>query len=167
MRNSERKREWARAHHAAHRDDPEYRAAARERGRAWYQKNRERAIGNVRRYVAANRDKVLSNKRDYYARRYSADPEYRAQMAQAVNRRRARKAAAGPAHTLAEWRALVESCGGRCFYCHEAKPLTRDHKVPLVRGGSDAIENIAPACRSCNFRKGRKTADEFMALVAA
>ena len=29
-----------------------------------------------------------------------------------------------------------------CAYCGESRPLVRDHKVPLVRGGTNDITNI-------------------------
>jgi 5-methylcytosine-specific restriction endonuclease McrA len=44
---------------------------------------------------------------------------------------------------------------------------TRDHKIPLTRGGSDYIENIALSCGPCNFRKHTKTDTEFRARLAA
>lgn len=82
-------------------------------------------------------------------------------------RRRARALGNGGSHTTREW---IEKCallGNVCIYCGEARPLTRDHKVPLSRGGTDDIGNITPACRSCNTRKGTLTAPEFIALRAA
>ena len=73
------------------------------------------------------------------------------------HRRRARNNAALGSHTTAQWLDLVETHGGRCVYCDEAKPLARDHVIPLARGGSNFIYNIVPACRSCNCSKGAKT----------
>ena len=51
---------------------------------------------------------------------------------------------------------------GCCAYCGESKPLTRDHKIPITRGGTDDITNIVPACMRCNSRKGTRTAREYL-----
>jgi 5-methylcytosine-specific restriction endonuclease McrA len=47
-----------------------------------------------------------------------------------------------------------------CLYCGEhfsRGELTRDHVVPLSKGGRDAWENCVTACLSCNVRKGCHT----------
>jgi 5-methylcytosine-specific restriction endonuclease McrA len=38
--------------------------------------------------------------------------------------------------------------------------LTRDHVVPLSRGGLDTWENTVAACSTCNYRKRNRTPDE-------
>ena len=43
--------------------------------------------------------------------------------------------------------------------------LTKDHVIPISRGGSDAIDNIVGACLTCNKRKHRKTGDEFFEVL--
>jgi 5-methylcytosine-specific restriction endonuclease McrA len=53
----------------------------------------------------------------------------------------------------AQWKALKAAWGG-CAYCGEtAKPLQRDCVLALSRGGRYTLENIVPACRSCNTSK--------------
>jgi 5-methylcytosine-specific restriction endonuclease McrA len=47
-----------------------------------------------------------------------------------------------------------------CLYCgqHCARnELTRDHVVPLSRGGRDVWENVVSACLACNLKKGGRT----------
>lgn len=47
-----------------------------------------------------------------------------------------------------------------CMYCGEhfsRGELTRDHVVPLSKGGRDAWENVVTACLACNVRKGGRT----------
>lgn len=105
----------------------------------------------------SHRDKRLAATRSWR----TAHPEKHAHS-QAI--RRARIAGADGTHTAAQWEALLRSWGG-CAYCGvTGVPLTRDHRVPLRRGGSNDITSIVPACRSCNCRKGTLTEDEFRAL---
>lgn len=47
----------------------------------------------------------------------------------------------------------------RCQYCGE-RADSIDHVVPRSRGGRDAWDNLAAACRPCNTRKRDRTPDE-------
>ncbi len=47
-------------------------------------------------------------------------------------------------------------CGDYLFHCE----LTRDHVVPVSRGGTDTWENVVTACRECNHRKADLLLDE-------
>ena len=59
--------------------------------------------------------------------------------------------------TAAEWREILEKHDHRCTYCgKQLERLTMDHVIPLSRGGHHVRENVVPACRSCNSRKGAK-----------
>ena len=47
-----------------------------------------------------------------------------------------------------------------CLYCGEhyhRTELTRDHVVPVSKGGRDSWENVVSACLHCNVRKGGRT----------
>ena len=41
-----------------------------------------------------------------------------------------------------------------CSYCGEMPAMGADHVIPMVRGGPNTVENLTPACLSCNSRKG-------------
>ncbi len=50
-----------------------------------------------------------------------------------------------------------------CLYCgesHNDGGLTRDHVLPVSRGGLDSWSNVVSACRRCNSRKADRTPDE-------
>ncbi len=50
-----------------------------------------------------------------------------------------------------------------CMYCggeFRESQLTRDHVLPMSRGGKDRWSNVVTACRFCNARKGNKTPEE-------
>ncbi len=50
-----------------------------------------------------------------------------------------------------------------CLYCgreHADKELTRDHVLPISRGGRDIWANVVSSCKRCNTRKGCKTPEE-------
>lgn len=66
-------------------------------------------------------------------------------------------------HTTKEWNELLKKHDFKCYYCGEKmtqeegpKKVTKDHVVPLIKGGTDNISNIVPACKSCNSSKGAK-----------
>ena len=74
--------------------------------------------------------------------------------------RRARKRSAEGSFTNGEWELLKKQYGFTCPCCKKSEPeikLTRDHIVPLSKGGSNYIENIQPLCKSCNSYKHTQT----------
>ena len=57
--------------------------------------------------------------------------------------------------------------GYRCQYCGRHRSqlrgrefLTRDHIIPMSRGGYNAWHNVVTACSPCNNRKGSHLAEE-------
>lgn len=72
-------------------------------------------------------------------------------------------------HTLttAEW-YLIRFCWDfKCAYCGTPeteldKPIEKDCVVPIARQGRYTLENVVPACRTCNASKAGKKADTWM-----
>lgn len=70
-------------------------------------------------------------------------------------RRKAAIVAEAP-FTAEMWLALVERHKNRCHYCKQRRVLTLDHVTPVSKGGKHVEENIVPACKSCNSKKGNR-----------
>lgn len=74
--------------------------------------------------------------------------------------RRARKLNAEGSYTQEEWENKKAQYQYTCPACDKSEPeiqLTADHIVPLIKGGTNYIDNIQPLCQSCNSRKHTKT----------
>lgn len=66
----------------------------------------------------------------------------------------------GLRHTNGEWNMLCKLAEYKCLCCKKGMKqngngnhLTRDHVVPLCKGGTDHISNIQPLCKLCNSLK--------------
>jgi uncharacterized protein YdaU (DUF1376 family) len=88
--------------------------------------------------------------------RWKTKPE----VAQLTRSERLAAARALATHTASEWAFLKALCDNKCVFCgiHEGDliggTICKDHIVPISAGGSDGIENLQPACRECNAKKG-------------
>ena len=112
-----------------------------------------RAIGRAS--LAKHREKRNAASREY-ARRH---PGWRSAK---VRARRAMKYHAEGSHTEAEWESLKAQYDYTCLRCSKHEPeitLTRDHVIPITKGGSDYIANIQPLCHSCNSAKNTQIID--------
>lgn len=143
----------------------------REWMKKWYRNHREEAKQLMRAQRAKNIEHWRARDRAYYRKgRIEKPTRYarklakgrawakrnRAKLTYWTARYRARKLGARGAHSLAEWVARVDLFSWRCFHCGtvlDRKSLTKDHLVPLSRGGSENAENLVPACKSCNSAK--------------
>lgn len=118
-----------------------HRLKMRSKQKTYYTFHKDKIMENVEKWRKSNWDKVLT---------HSAN-------------RRARVKNAEGSHTAGEWELLKIQYGFRCVKCKKQEPeikLTRDHIIPLARGGSNYIENIQPLCGKCNCEKGAKMPEE-------
>lgn len=94
-----------------------------------------------------------------YQRLRAEKPEMLRDRSRGIQQRR-RARMLGVPHTLTEpeWAEIVELFDSRCAYCLRkvARP-EQDHVIAISRGGPHSAENIVPACRRCNGRKGERS----------
>ena len=124
--------------------------AARSRYRKKHPEDKLKIAKRGRRYRQANPEKLKIHKHN----------------------RRARVKGNGGTYTIKERNALFDKQNGICPYCGKplyAKlndPVSIDHKIPIVRGGTNDISNIALAHTSCNKKKHTRTHEEYLEFLA-
>ncbi|MDR6866748.1 5-methylcytosine-specific restriction endonuclease McrA [Microbacterium resistens] len=80
-----------------------------------------------------------------------------------ASRRRARRvAASGSDLTDVQWHRILDAWA-RCAYCGaDGAALQKDCVLPISRGGRYTLENVVPACRSCNASKSNDEVTSWM-----
>jgi 5-methylcytosine-specific restriction endonuclease McrA len=135
----------------------------RQRHKAWRLSNIEYVNARQIRYNAENAEKKRAYSRAYGKTNrtsirikeniaYHAHPE---RFTAKNDRARARKYGAPISDlTASQWREILAAYGYRCVYCdRKMTRLTKDHIIPLSKGGNHSADNVVPACRSCNSSK--------------
>ena len=61
--------------------------------------------------------------------------------------------------------AVYARDGNACVYCRSESDLTIDHRIPVLRGGSNGLGNLQTACRACNAKKRDLTHKEYLARL--
>ena len=170
----------------------ECRKCARDQGCVWREKNHERWLEIAKKYRDTHSEQVRTKNKKCYEKNKEARNEYcrnrylhnKAEYAASRNEwrkqhpeefkvqkhnYRARRRGAAGTFTTDELREIAHQQDNRCYYCHKLffnGTLERDqhieHKIPIIRGGSNDISNIVLSCSSCNIKKNRKTDREFL-----
>ena len=145
-----------------------------ERAREWREAHREQERERFRAYDAAHREE----RRLAIAKSRAENPEHHRELRRAwreanieVCRARCRaywhrrRAGADPSEEVDAYAELLLLQA--CAYCGATGDMSLDHVVPLSRGGTHEIDNLLPACRSCNSSKGAKLLEEWLPSRAA
>ena len=153
--------------------------AQAEHKNRWYQENRVAQIEKHKQWQRNNRatrseyqkqyyweNKVAYNKKKQY---YQENKVARAEYAKEHQRnhpesqrlqnqkRRALKLRLPRTLTMTQWERIKMHFDNRCAYCGKELQLTQDHFVALSKGGGYVVDNIIPACVSCNSSKHNST----------
>lgn len=93
---------------------------------------------------------------------YQINPELRIYNRQKSKRRKAR-IREQTAHQIkpAQLITRFNLFNNRCAYCEALGDLHIEHVVPISKGGTHALGNIVPACKTCNFSKRDKEVEQW------
>lgn len=137
-------------------------AKVNEAQRKWNAANRERSRAAVQRW----RSKPENQERHRQTSlKWAAENPAKALALGAMRRARKKQATVGDLKAIA---AIYEKARSvvrvRCAYCGRYPKVGDrhvDHVVPLSRGGTHSVDNLAIACARCNLAKHTKTEEEF------
>ena len=139
----------------------------REYSKKYRQKNKER----IKEYRNTHKDRTKEtsaewrknnpgygdqwNKNLEYKRQWNKTEKGRANLQRCKFKRRALRKLAANTLTAEEWQDILKQHEFRCIYCGKQFSMfkmTKDHIIPISKGGDNSRENIVPACKSCNSR---------------
>lgn len=144
--------------------------------------NPEKRREGIARWRGANPERVRTSRAAYYASNakkereaaaawQKANPERARSIKSAWHKanpnstaQRLRRYGVKPEMTAVQWREILVTNNHCCAYCGTAGPMTKDHVIPLSRGGTDNKDNILPACNFCNCSKGAKPLLEWLVI---
>lgn len=145
-------------------EDPNYREYFREYSKKWKREQREKNTDYAERQRKAKREKGKSPEGRAAANRWRRDNTEK--VLRYNKRRELKKKGVEGTHTPREWKELKRYHNFTCVSCGISEKelkvlwagthfnkLTKDHVVPLSKGGTDFITNIQPMCISCNASK--------------
>ena len=129
---------------------------SREQVKKYYAENIDKVRARDKAYRDANPDL-----RSFFWKRYYENNEDKL----TIKSHAARKNRSSQPDTLTgmEWREIIGKQNNSCGKCKRKfskdLPPTRDHIVPLSKGGLLTKENCQALCRACNTSKGTKIID--------
>lgn len=135
------------------------------------EKGRKKAVELQKRYIENNpearekkreRDLLYRSEGRYKESKLKTSAKYRKTEKGKFNRRKQKYMRRALGKIDADYlKKLLE--GNICYYCGcEIKgKKTIDHKIPVVKGGTNDNENLVLACVHCNTQKNDKTEEEY------
>jgi 5-methylcytosine-specific restriction endonuclease McrA len=124
--------------------------------KAWGLQHKGHISEYNRQYRKLNADWIREQQQEYLERNREKQRNWQ-------HAYRARRTEAGGYLDLRDFFELCEFLGWKCTYCEitlTPGTVTVDHIVPVSRGGRHELENVTPACKSCNCRKHNKLPEE-------
>ena len=128
-----------------------------ERAKLYYEDNKEK----IAKYYEDNKEHISERKIQYYednkerfARSMKQHAKDNSESYRIRNQnRRALKLKLPHTLTIQQWETAKLHFNNKCAYCGKELPLEQEHFLALTKGGEYTINNIIPACKSCNDSK--------------
>lgn len=158
-KNNQWRKDRYKRHHAEEREKQKIYSESHKKEqsvymKAYYLRNRDHILENGRKYNKEKRDQKKEMERLGKWVKSQPIEKMRELWKTQFQRRAARKKNLPSTLTHKEWEEIKKIYDFCCAYCGQQKPLSQDHIIPILDGGGHVYENIVPACKSCNSKKG-------------
>lgn len=128
-------------------------------------KNREKYIEKGRLYRESHRELLRASAKRYYEENLEKcktatskwNHENRETCNNGTQKYRATKRHLESTLTTEQWEMIKKRFDSKCAYCGKESNLHQEHFIALSKGGEFSINNIVPACISCNSSKHDKS----------
>ena len=132
--------------------------------KVYYENNKEKILKNAKIYYELNKEKILKYNKNYRidnklliaARNKKCQQKNRESVRIKIQRYRAKKHNLLRTLTLIQWEGIKNYFNNKCCYCGKELPLEQEHFIPVTMNGEYTLNNIIPACKSCNCSKSNK-----------
>jgi hypothetical protein len=135
--------------------DEHHREERKQYCKDYRKKNHQERVRKDHEYYASHREQVLES-----VKKYSKSPQGRIVAAKSRHTRRSRNNCVNRTLTLEQWNKILFMQNGKCADCgkrfsSKCSP-TKDHIIPLAKGGGLTFENTQALCKNCNCKKNDK-----------
>jgi 5-methylcytosine-specific restriction endonuclease McrA len=135
-----------------------------EKTKKYYQEHKKQKLDYDRKYLRTNREKIMARHSQWTKTEMGKASRQRIKIVRRVREREIINTL-----TSQEWLDILKEYDYKCAYCgiefDENTLPTRDHIIPISKGGNNIKNNIIPACQSCNSRKKDKLVNEFKVVI--
>ncbi|NHI49101.1 HNH endonuclease [Clostridium botulinum] len=117
------------------------------------------SIRGTKEYSEKNRKYVMNHHQKYreeerkWVKNYRKTEQGKMNDSKHGHIRRARIANLPNNLSTTEWIECKKYFNNKCAYCGKGLSLEKDHFIALSKGGEFTINNVIPACKSCNNSK--------------
>lgn len=109
-------------------------------------------------YKALNKDKIYLRERTY---KINNIEKTRIHLIKSKHKCKAIKEKLHFDFSYEQWEECKTYFNNKCAYCGKEKKLEQEHFIPTTEGGNYTVDNIIPACKSCNSSKNNRPFEQW------